>query len=150
MAATDRQGMSRSRCWTDRIRAAGGGTIPEEDVRALKQLGVAAVYTPKDFDLNRIMGDLVGLIEKRAGEIGRRNDHNGVARDPCSRSETLGFCRGMGMGPVFGGAFPAAWGSRMQLAASLPDKQARFEVNRSDVPRDVTSLSASCRLRSSR
>ena len=34
----------------------------------LKQLGVAAVYTPKDFDMNRIMGDLVGLIEKRADE----------------------------------------------------------------------------------
>jgi (2R)-ethylmalonyl-CoA mutase len=34
----------------------------------MKQLGVAAVYTPKDFDLNRIMGDLVGLIEKQTDE----------------------------------------------------------------------------------
>ena len=34
----------------------------------LKQLGVAAVYTPKDFDMNRIMADLVTLIEKRADE----------------------------------------------------------------------------------
>ena len=34
----------------------------------LKQLGVAAVYTPKDFDMNRIMSDLVGLVEKRADE----------------------------------------------------------------------------------
>ena len=58
-----------------RLRAAGlqvpvvaGGIIPQDDVNVLKQLGVAAVYTPKDFDMNRIMGDLVGLIEKRAGE----------------------------------------------------------------------------------
>jgi (2R)-ethylmalonyl-CoA mutase len=58
-----------------RLRAAGlshvpvaaGGIIPAEDVNVLKQLGVAAVYTPKDFDLDRIMGDLVGLIEKRGG-----------------------------------------------------------------------------------
>jgi (2R)-ethylmalonyl-CoA mutase len=59
-----------------RLRAAGlghlpvvaGGIIPAEDVMVLKQLGVTAVYTPKDFELNRIMGDLVGLIEKKAGE----------------------------------------------------------------------------------
>jgi (2R)-ethylmalonyl-CoA mutase len=59
-----------------RLRAAGlgnvpvvaGGIIPQDDVNVLKQLGVAAVYTPKDFDLNRIMADLVTLIEKRAGD----------------------------------------------------------------------------------
>jgi ethylmalonyl-CoA mutase len=59
-----------------RLRAAGlahvpvvaGGIIPAEDVNVLKQLGVAAVYTPKDFDLNRIMTDLVDLIEKTAGD----------------------------------------------------------------------------------
>ena len=34
----------------------------------VRQLGVAAVYTPKDFDMNRIMSDLVTLIEKRADE----------------------------------------------------------------------------------
>ena len=59
-----------------RLRAAGlgqvpvvaGGIIPQDDVNVLKQLGVAAVYTPKDFDLNRIMSDLVTLIEKRAEE----------------------------------------------------------------------------------
>ena len=59
-----------------RLRAAGlsnlpvvaGGIIPQDDVNVLKQLGVAAVYTPKDFDMNRIMSDLVGLIEKRQDE----------------------------------------------------------------------------------
>jgi (2R)-ethylmalonyl-CoA mutase len=59
-----------------RLRAAGlghvpvvaGGIIPAEDVHVLKQLGVAAVYTPKDFELNRMMGELVGLMEKKAIE----------------------------------------------------------------------------------
>ena len=32
-----------------------------------KQAGVAAVYTPKDFELNRIMSDLVRIVEARAG-----------------------------------------------------------------------------------
>ena len=36
---------------------------PREDTLVLKQLGVARVYTPKDFDLNIIMNDLVGLME---------------------------------------------------------------------------------------
>ena len=43
-----------------------GGIIPEEDAHVLKQLGVAAVYTPKDYDLNRIMDGLVGLVERYA------------------------------------------------------------------------------------
>ena len=40
-----------------------GGIIPEEDAAALRAMGVAAVYTPKDFRLNAIMLDLVGLVE---------------------------------------------------------------------------------------
>jgi ethylmalonyl-CoA mutase len=38
-----------------------GGIIPDADAAALRAAGVAAVYTPKDFDLNRIMGDIVGF-----------------------------------------------------------------------------------------
>jgi ethylmalonyl-CoA mutase len=37
-----------------------GGIIPEADVEPLRAAGVAAVYTPKDFDLTRIMSDVVG------------------------------------------------------------------------------------------
>jgi len=40
-----------------------GGIIPAEDAAALKALGVAAVYTPKDFELNAIMHDIVRLID---------------------------------------------------------------------------------------
>jgi (2R)-ethylmalonyl-CoA mutase len=43
-----------------------GGIIPPDDASLLKELGVAAVYTPKDFELNTIMADIVGLVEARA------------------------------------------------------------------------------------
>ena len=40
-----------------------GGIIPEEDRDALLAAGVARVYTPKDFELGRIMADIAGLAE---------------------------------------------------------------------------------------
>jgi ethylmalonyl-CoA mutase len=40
-----------------------GGIIPETDAEALRSAGVAAVYTPKDFQLNRIMMDIVTLVD---------------------------------------------------------------------------------------
>jgi (2R)-ethylmalonyl-CoA mutase len=40
-----------------------GGIIPDADVPALEDAGVAAVYTPKDFDLGPIMRDIVALVE---------------------------------------------------------------------------------------
>jgi len=54
----------------ERMRAAGlgdtpvvvGGIIPDDDAARLSAMGVAAVYTPKDFELNRIMMDIVGLV----------------------------------------------------------------------------------------
>ena len=60
----------------ERLRAAGiadipvvvGGIIPDEDARTLKAMGVAAVYTPKDFQLTGIMADVVRI----AGEQGER------------------------------------------------------------------------------
>jgi ethylmalonyl-CoA mutase len=42
-----------------------GGIIPEADVEPLRAAGVAAVYTPKDFDLTRIMRDIVALVAER-------------------------------------------------------------------------------------
>ena len=58
----------------DRMRAAGlgdiplvvGGIIPEDDAARLRAMGVAAVYTPKDFELNRIMMDIVTLVDTQA------------------------------------------------------------------------------------
>ena len=39
-----------------------GGIIPAGDAQALREAGVARVYTPKDFDLNRIMGEIADLL----------------------------------------------------------------------------------------
>jgi ethylmalonyl-CoA mutase len=44
-----------------------GGIIPAADERALLDAGVARVYTPKDFEITRIMGDIVDLVAERAG-----------------------------------------------------------------------------------
>jgi (2R)-ethylmalonyl-CoA mutase len=44
-----------------------GGIIPEEDRQALLDAGVAAVYTPKDFELVRIMGEVLDLATAHRG-----------------------------------------------------------------------------------
>jgi ethylmalonyl-CoA mutase len=44
-----------------------GGIIPPADAEALRDAGVERVYTPKDFDLNRIMSDIVELVAERNG-----------------------------------------------------------------------------------
>jgi len=58
----------------DRMKRAGldvpvivGGIIPPEDAAELEKAGVAAVYTPKDFELNRIMSDVVRIVERASG-----------------------------------------------------------------------------------
>jgi (2R)-ethylmalonyl-CoA mutase len=59
----------------DRLREAGagdlpvvvGGIIPADDARKLREAGVRRVYTPKDFDLTRIMDEIVDVVaESRA------------------------------------------------------------------------------------
>ena len=56
----------------DALREAGvhvpvvvGGIIPDADVAPCEQAGVAAVYTPKDFHISRIMRDIVALLGAR-------------------------------------------------------------------------------------
>jgi (2R)-ethylmalonyl-CoA mutase len=44
-----------------------GGIIPHADVAPLEQAGVSRVYTPKDFELNRIMGEIADLVAERNG-----------------------------------------------------------------------------------
>ena len=56
------------------MRAAGlgdipvivGGIIPDDDAKRLLAMGVARVYTPKDFELNTIMADIVTLVDPAA------------------------------------------------------------------------------------
>ncbi|MFT5007004.1 MAG: (2R)-ethylmalonyl-CoA mutase [Paracoccaceae bacterium] len=60
--------------FVEKMQAAGlghipivvGGIIPEVDADALRKAGVSKVYTPKDFELNKIMADLVTLVERQA------------------------------------------------------------------------------------
>ena len=55
----------------ERMRDAGlgdtpvivGGIIPDDDAERLRAMGVARVYTPKDFELNTIMADIVTLAD---------------------------------------------------------------------------------------
>jgi len=56
----------------DRLREAGssaavvvGGIIPPDDAEVLLGKGVASVYTPKDYSFDRIMEDLVALVERQ-------------------------------------------------------------------------------------
>ena len=59
----------------DELRAAGigevpvvvGGIIPSADAEWLREAGIAAVYTPKDWDLNQMMRDIVALVAARNG-----------------------------------------------------------------------------------
>jgi len=65
----------------DGLRAAGagdlpvvvGGIIPDADAVRLKAAGVARVYTPKDFELNAIMRDLVAVIRDRHAATAQRD-----------------------------------------------------------------------------
>ena len=60
----------------DRMKASGlddvplvvGGIIPEADAAELRAYGVARVYTPKDFELNKIMTDIVELVSSESLE----------------------------------------------------------------------------------
>ena len=40
-----------------------GGIIPEKDAIELKKSGVSQVYTPKDFELNKIISDLIEIVD---------------------------------------------------------------------------------------
>ena len=47
------------------IPVIAGGIIPEDDAAHLRDMGIAGVYTPKDFELNKIMGDIITLVDPR-------------------------------------------------------------------------------------
>ena len=50
----------------DNVPLVVGGIIPPADALALKQMGVAGVYTPKDFKITGIMADVVKLVAAKA------------------------------------------------------------------------------------
>src|SRR4051812_1360906 len=64
-----------------------GGIIPTGDVKPLRDAGVAGVYTPKDFDINQIMGEIVELIAERNGVKGEREAQQGSLKSGRARSQ---------------------------------------------------------------
>jgi (2R)-ethylmalonyl-CoA mutase len=50
------------------VPVVAGGIIPPEDAEALKAAGVAAVYTPKDYDLTAIIADIVEIVDRNSQE----------------------------------------------------------------------------------
>jgi len=46
------------------VPVVAGGIIPPGDAATLVAAGVAAVYTPKDYDLTAIMGEIVDIVDK--------------------------------------------------------------------------------------
>jgi (2R)-ethylmalonyl-CoA mutase len=53
----------------EKIPVVVGGIIPPDDEPVLKQFGVAAVYTPKDFKITEIMGDVVRIVADRVEQL---------------------------------------------------------------------------------
>jgi (2R)-ethylmalonyl-CoA mutase len=47
-----------------RVPLVVGGIVPDRDRDALLAAGVAAVYTPKDYEIGRILDDLLGIVER--------------------------------------------------------------------------------------
>src|SRR5207249_525161 len=51
------------------VNVVAGGIIPAEDERLLKEAGVSAVFSPKDYDLNAIMHAIIRLVVQDQAEI---------------------------------------------------------------------------------
>jgi ethylmalonyl-CoA mutase len=54
----------------DDVPVVVGGIIPEADAEAMREAGIAAVYTPKDWDLNQMMRDIVALVGQQPDDSG--------------------------------------------------------------------------------
>ncbi len=66
-----------------------GGIIPDADAAVLREAGVAAVYTPKDWDLNRMMRDIIGMVAEQLDGSGaaHRDSRTTRARPEMARSD---------------------------------------------------------------
>ena len=109
----------------ERLRAAGvdvpvvvGGIIPPEDAGILIGEGVARVYTPKDYELEQMMDDLLELAEKHRASVGLtdRGRPGGRGRvGGCGGRDAAGACGGCGLGCGCGCG-------GIRLPSSLPDR----------------------------
>jgi (2R)-ethylmalonyl-CoA mutase len=69
----------------DHVPVVVGGIISSEDDNVLRNMGVSAVYTPKDFSLDAIMGDLVKVV-RRSLERRSESEPAGAGRSKPSRT----------------------------------------------------------------
>ena len=101
-----------------------GGIIPPEDAATLRRRGVAAVFTPKDYQLTAMMDEIVTLVRARnchldtpRGYSGDMNDHAMHQDAPTGRaltrqaiSATLHCLTGCAIGEVLGVVIGTALG----------------------------------------
>jgi ethylmalonyl-CoA mutase len=66
-----------------------GGIIPVADAERLRKAGVAGVYTPKDFDVNKIMGEIVELVRRRRSRLSA--SRSGYETVPLSTIHCVGW-----------------------------------------------------------
>ncbi|MFV1851512.1 MAG: protein meaA [Thalassospira sp.] len=54
-----------------------GGIIPEADMLVLRQMGVSEVYTPKDYQLVRVISEIVDLVDRKSSDrpVGSQTNH---------------------------------------------------------------------------
>ncbi|WP_417845303.1 methylmalonyl-CoA mutase family protein [Thalassospira povalilytica] len=64
-----------------------GGIIPEADMLVLRQMGVAAVYTPKDYQLVRVISEIVDLVDRKSSDRPSSTDTH--PNDDAGRSATV-------------------------------------------------------------
>ena len=64
-----------------------GGIIPDADAAWLREIGVAAVYTPKDWDLNQMMRDIIALVGERHGPRHRCPGLNAARSAGCASED---------------------------------------------------------------
>jgi hypothetical protein len=77
-----------------------GGIIPDQDVAPLEQAGVAAVYTPKDFDITKIMRDIVALLGADADESAKNgaSSHHGHSNGASGSANSTAIATGKDSG----------------------------------------------------
>jgi ethylmalonyl-CoA mutase len=83
-----------------------GGIIPEADAAALREEGVAAVYTPKHWDLNAMMRDIVALVGDKPDDSGGARSGEGGRRAGGGQPDDSGGARSGEAGRRAGGGQP--------------------------------------------
>ena len=128
----------------DDVPVVVGGIIPPQDASALKEAGVAEVYTPKDFELNRIMSDLVRIVEGAAETVSSRRQHRRDRLAQRARADRLAQIRvhARRARGLFVAGFGAAGNADDRRAATAPaSARMRRVASRPSMPGSVTSIS---------